>query len=98
MNMQRTPCNKPLIDSKVVRLCVLELKKGVNYLKFLREKSVFYETIESEKRGHIFGQWMRVWPLLKGFCTRQTPYFSPASSLENRKALDSKVIPLWSSG
>ena len=32
------------------------------------------------------------------YCWLASPYFSSASSLENRKALDSKVIPLWSSG
>ena len=32
------------------------------------------------------------------YCWLASPYFSPASSLENKKALNSKVIPLWSSG
>ena len=32
------------------------------------------------------------------YCWLASPYFSPASSLENKKALNSKVIPLWSWG
>ena len=32
------------------------------------------------------------------YCWLASPYFSPASSLENKKALNSKVILLWSSG